>query len=71
MDTRPGFNRWPNIRLHGILSSGEVKVSSQLSKARDPKNLKTENGITHLGAYIGNGNTRNAPYSYHNMTCVP
>ncbi|MBL6989063.1 MAG: hypothetical protein ISR65_04770 [Bacteriovoracaceae bacterium] len=27
--------------------------------------LKTENGITHMGAYIGDGKTRNSPYTYH------
>jgi len=28
--------------------------------------VKTEGGQTHLGAYIGGGNTRNAPGTYHN-----
>jgi hypothetical protein len=28
--------------------------------------LKTENGQTHMGAYIGSGRTRNAPLNYHN-----
>jgi hypothetical protein len=28
--------------------------------------LKTEGGETHLGAYIGNGATRNSPEGYHN-----
>lgn len=28
-------------------------------------NLKTENGMTHLGVYIGNGQTRNSPQNYH------
>jgi hypothetical protein len=29
--------------------------------------LKTENGMTHLGAYIGQGRTRNSPTSYHSF----
>lgn len=46
------------------------KSKSQVSfpKLGDASNLKTENGITHMGAYIGNGNTRNSPYTYHQMT---
>src|SRR5690606_31086555 len=27
--------------------------------------LKSENGQTHMGAYIGLGRTRNAPFDYH------
>jgi len=34
----------------------------------DSGNLKTENGITHMGAYIGNGQTRNSPTGYHGDT---
>lgn len=30
--------------------------------------LKIENGQTHLGAYIGNGQTRNSPHAYHRKT---
>jgi hypothetical protein len=30
--------------------------------------LKTENSITHLGLYIGNGQTRNSPTNYHSWT---
>src|SRR5688500_2024775 len=29
--------------------------------------LKSENGHTHLGAYIGKGMTRNSPYLYHDQ----
>ncbi len=33
----------------------------------DPQFLKTENSITHLGAYIGDGQTRNSPVFYHDF----
>src|SRR5690606_30742192 len=29
--------------------------------------LKTENGMTHMGVYIGDGQTRNSPFNYHSM----
>jgi hypothetical protein len=34
----------------------------------NPEFRKTENGITHLGSYIGNGHARNAPVDHHNWT---
>lgn len=44
------------------------KTRLKFSEIGNPSNLKSENGITHLGAYIGNGDTRNSPYDYHRMT---
>ncbi|MGB0455265.1 MAG: hypothetical protein ACPGJV_16275, partial [Bacteriovoracaceae bacterium] len=44
------------------------KVKLDFSELGDSSNLKGENGITHMGAYIGNGHTRNSPYNYHSMT---
>lgn len=44
------------------------KSRINFSDLGDPSTLKTENGITHLGAYIGNGETRNSPYDYHQKT---
>jgi hypothetical protein len=38
-----------------------------LKEVLTSKFLKTENGITHLGAYIGRGLTRNSPYLYHSQ----
>ncbi len=45
--------------LHPEEHSGTL---AQLAK----ETVKTEMGETHLGAYIGNGETRNSPEGYHN-----
>jgi hypothetical protein len=36
--------------------------------AAKPETLKTENSITHMGAYIGKGQTRNSPKAYHSFS---
>lgn len=38
-----------------------------ISEVGKPSYLRTENGITHVGAYLGNGRTRNSPFNYHGM----
>lgn len=44
------------------------KSRIKFSQLGNPSTLKTENGTTHLGAYIGNGETRNSPVDYHRNT---
>lgn len=39
---------------------------SPFDKLADSSALRTEQGVTHMGAYIGNGETRNSPVNYHN-----
>ena len=48
----------------GTLSPSELNKDG-LPVLTDPKNAKTEMGITHLGAYLGQGVTSNAPPLYH------
>ncbi len=47
----------PIYYFHGEYYEGHIK---ELDKKH-----RTDDGFTHMGAYIGQGATRNAPYSYH------
>lgn len=45
----------------------EGELSAEGLEAMTGSQLKTENGMTHMGIYIGDGQTRNSPFNYHSM----
>ena len=68
-----GFNGQEESSAYfGLLSYTHPNVYNgvNLSKIKfsdmgNPAYIKAENSITHLGAYVGEGRTRNSPYAYH------
>jgi hypothetical protein len=51
-----------------IAYSHPEKYKMNFLQAPDSNSLKTEGSITHLGVYVGQGQTKNSPFNYHSFT---